>query len=125
MIKFSGINHHSILVSDINVSISFYQDTLGLAIDNRRPEKLPFKGAWFIVGEQAIHLLELPNPDAGNNRPEHGGRDRHVALDCESIEPLIQQLKRHEVAFTRSKSGRTAIFFRDPDDNAIEVIEKQ
>lgn len=125
MVNFIGINHHSILVADINTSIKFYQDILGLSLDTSRPEQLPFKGAWFIVGQQAIHLLELPNPDAANKRPEHGGRDRHVALDCEVLQPLIWQLKKQGVVFTQSKSGRTAIFFRDPDGNAIEVIERQ
>lgn len=123
MINFKGIHHHSVLVADINISIDFYQNILGLVIDENRPDTLPFKGAWFIVGEQAIHLLELPNPDTVNERPEHGGRDRHVALICESITPLVSQLEKHQINYTQSKSGRAAIFFRDPDQNAIEVME--
>lgn len=123
MIKFTGIDHHSILVSNIQTTINFYHGLLGLKIDSNRPEKLPFKGAWFMVGNQAIHALELPNPDANSMRPEHGGRDRHVALHCDSIQPLVAQLETHKISYTQSKSGRAAIFFRDPDENAIEVIE--
>jgi len=119
---FTGIDHHSILVSDIQTTIHFYHHILGLDIDTNRPEKLPFKGAWFVVGAQAIHALELPNPDAKSVRPEHGGRDRHVALSCGSIALLIQQLERHNIPFTKSKSGRAALFFRDPDANTIEVM---
>ena len=123
MINFTGIDHHSILVADIKNTINFYQGVLGLTIDDKRPQKLPFNGAWFIVGRQAIHALELPNPDVNSSRPEHGGRDRHVALHCDSIQPLIECLNIHQIPFTQSKSGRAAIFFRDPDANAIEVIE--
>lgn len=125
MINFTRIDHHSILVADITDTIHFYHQILGLKIDDKRPEKLPFKGAWFIVGKQAIHALELANPDSGADRPKHGGRDRHVALICDSIDALIEQLKTNKISFTRSKSGRAAIFFRDPDANAIEVIETE
>ncbi len=123
MIYFTGIQHHSILVADINVSTYFYSTILGLTVDDKRPQKLPFRGAWYIVGSQAIHALELPNPDANSERPEHGGRDRHVALSCDSVAKVIAQLKKYNVPFTQSKSGRTAVFFRDPDQNAIEVME--
>jgi len=125
MIQFTGIDHHSILVSDIQKTIHFYQHILGLKIDANRPEKLPFKGAWFVIGTQAIHALELPNPDASSIRPEHGGRDRHVALHCDDLEPLIKQLELNNISFTKSKSGRAALFFRDPDENAIEAMQKK
>jgi len=125
MIQFTGIDHHSILVSDIQQTMRFYHQILGLDMDDSRPEKLSFKGAWFVIGKQAIHALELPNPDAENSRPKHGGRDRHVALTCDDLEPLIKQLELNHIPFTKSKSGRAALFFRDPDQNAIEAIQKQ
>ena len=41
-----------------------------------------------------IHLMELPNPDDLNGRPEHGGRDRHfcIGIDAGGVEPLMQRL---------------------------------
>ncbi len=32
-----------------------------------------------------IHLMELPNPDptAPEQRPEHGGRDRHICVGAQ------------------------------------------
>jgi len=123
MIKFKGIDHHSVISSDLQLTRHFYETILGLKINPNRPQKLPFDGVWFEVGQQAIHILQLSNPDATSQRPEHGGRDRHVALVIEELEPLLQQLKKHDIQFTQSKSGRAAIFLRDPDDNAIEVIQ--
>jgi glyoxylase I family protein len=61
-----------------------------------------------------IHLMELPNPDPLGGRPEHGGRDRHFAVAVASIEPLVQKLSAAGVDYTRSLSGRPAVFFRDP-----------
>lgn len=67
--------------------------------------------------------MELPNPDPLEGRPEHGGRDRHVAFSVSSIDPLIERLEKAFVPFTMSKSGRRAVFCRDPDSNALEFFE--
>jgi len=41
----------------------------------------------------------------------------------EDIGPLEVRLKEAGVRYTRSMSGRPAIFFRDPDMNCLEVVE--
>jgi glyoxylase I family protein len=121
-LKISKILHSSLLVQDTDRSIEFYRDVLGLQVDYRRPD-LGFPGAWLNVGEQQIHLLELPNPDPVKGRPDHGGRDRHTAMQVTNIEELQNRLEAAGIAFTRSKSGRKAIFTRDPDGNALEFVE--
>lgn len=114
--------HASVLVTDTERSLAFYTDILGLQADDRRPD-LGYPGAWLNVGEQQIHLIQLPNPDPVNGRPEHGGRDRHIALAVSGIAELQQRLERNHIPFTKSRSGRGAIFFRDPDGNAIECVQ--
>ena len=102
--------------------MAFYGEILGLMqID--RPD-LGFPGIWFQLGGQQIHLLELENPDPTTGRPEHGGRDRHVALNALALGPIQDALNKAGVNFTMSKSGRRALFCRDPDGNAIEIIER-
>jgi glyoxylase I family protein len=64
----------------------------------------------------------LPNPEAGLQRPQHGGRDRHVALAVSDLAELIERLNRAGIAYTLSSSGRRALFCRDPDGNALELI---
>lgn len=70
-----------------------------------------------------VHLMELPNPDPQEGRPDHGGRDRHFCIGVDDIDVLIETLEAHAVPYTMSKSGRRAVFFRDPDMNTIEVVE--
>ena len=99
-----------------------------------------------------IHLMELPNPDPLTGRPDHGGRDRHTCWGVASVAPIADALRREGVPFTMSKrvkrpaarttrrtarrvvvsaaryarfgrSGRAAIFFRDPDANTLECVE--
>lgn len=114
------IHHVSLLVADTARALAFYCDILGLA-EVPRPD-LGFPGAWLDVGGQQIHLLELPNPDPVQGRPQHGGRDRHVALSCPDLDGLIVRLEAAGITYTRSRSGRVALFCRDPDGNAVELI---
>jgi glyoxylase I family protein len=114
--------HAGVLVEDVHRALAFYQDVLGLVIDASRPD-LGYPGAWLRVGRQQIHLLQLPNPDATEGRAAHGGRDRHLALAVNDIENLRQALDLAGVPYTMSKSGRKALFCRDPDGNALEFVQ--
>lgn len=120
--RIKTILHASLIVADTQKALAFYQQVLGLELDNKRPD-LGYPGAWLNIGAQQIHLLELPNPDPLTGRPEHGGRDRHVALQLDSIDQLKSRLDMAGVVYTESKSGRKALFCRDPDGNALEFIE--
>lgn len=117
-----SLHHASVIVADLERSLGFYRDLLGLRIDPARPD-LGFKGCWLTIGDQQIHLLELPNPDPLTGRPAHGGRDRHFALTIRNLDALRQALAAASVPYTLSKSGRRALFCRDPDGNALEFIE--
>ncbi len=118
----TSLLHVSILVEDLARARAFYEGVLGLTPSSSRPA-MSFDGVWYELGAQQIHLLCLPNPDRETKRPEHGGRDRHVALGVSSIEDLVSRLEAAGIPYTRSQSGRAAIFMRDPDDNAIEFVE--
>ena len=122
MLKNSLILHHaSLVVSDTETSVKFYSGVLGLE-QIERPD-LGFPGAWFKLGEQQIHLLELTNVDPTTGRPEHGGRDRHVALSTSDLDSVREALEAAGITSTRSKSGRRALFCRDRDGNAIVILE--
>ena len=146
-----GIHHATFLSSDLARSRDFYEGVLGLRPDPHRPD-MGFDGVWYdIAANQQIHLMALPNPEAGLQRPEHpqgvrrgcleevlvpcgdkglkpqqhtqhGGRDRHVALGVDGLDALRAKLDEAGVAYTMSKSGRAALFCRDPDGNALEFV---
>jgi glyoxylase I family protein len=115
------LHHVSLLVADTERSLGFYRDLLGLKVLQDRPD-LGYPGAWLMVGSAQIHLLQLPNPDTLEDRPSHGGRDRHIALLVDNFAQLKQRLEANGVAYTTSRSGRAALFCRDPDQNALELI---
>jgi len=118
-----SIDHCSLIVADTEKSLKFYRGILGLRLDESRPD-LGYPGAWLQLDGGQIHLLEVPNPDAANVRPEHGGRDHHIALQVSSLTMLIHRLDTAGICYSKSKSGRAALFCRDYDGNAIELVEK-
>ena len=120
------LHHVSLIVEDIKIALAFYEQVLGLTLDTTRPD-LGYPGAWLnLPGQQQLHLMQLDDPDdrdKNSERPEHGGRDHHVAFTISSIDKLVESLDALEVSFTKSKSGRKALFCRDPDGNALEFIQ--
>lgn len=119
-----ALHHVSLLVANTGRALDFYCGILGLTVDENRPD-LGYPGAWLVVGSQQIHLLELPNPDPVAGRPEHGGRDRHTAMLVSDLQQIMQQLESSSIGYTLSKSGRRALFCRDVDGNALELIESK
>lgn len=117
----TAILHVSVIVADTERALRFYCDVLGLKVNPTRPD-LGYPGAWLDVGEQQIHLLQVPNPDHFTHRPVHGGRDRHCAFAVKDIAAMRAALDGASIPYTVSKSGRQALFCRDPDGNTLELI---
>ena len=117
-----AIHHVSLLVDDLPRALGFYQQVLGLVIDPQRPDT-EYPGAWLNLNDQQLHLLQLPDPHRENTRCGDGGRDRHLALQVTDLQPLIARLQQQQIDYTLSRSGRQALFCRDPAGNALEFVE--
>ena len=148
-VTYGGVAHAGVLVSSTEAALRFYTQVLGMEDETYLRPNLPFPGAFVRAGTQQIHIMELPNPDPVDGRPEHGGarltaqstcmrgrparacpppaaragRDRHVALTIKDLAPLKDRLDAADVTYTMRKSGRAAHFCRDPDGNAMEFME--
>lgn len=117
-----GLDHVSIIVKDAEASLRFYQGLLGLQV-LPRPD-LGFPGYWLdLSAGQTLHVMELPNPNEKTTRPGHGGRDFHFALRVDSIDECEAYLQEIGISFNRSQSGRKALFVKDLDNNAFELVE--
>ena len=118
-----SLDHCSLIVANTSKALEFYEGILDLEVDQSRPD-IGYPGAWLQVGSSQIHLLEVPDPYASINRPEHGGRDNHVAFQVSDLDEIIRRLQAAGIAYSKSNSGRMALFCRDFDGNAIELVEK-
>ncbi len=47
----------------------------------------------------------------------------HFALRVDSVDSFAALLDQKNISYTRSQSGRKALFVRDPDQNAFELFE--
>jgi len=118
-----AIHHVSLIVENTASSLAFYCGLLEVPLAPGRPD-LGYPGAWLQLGEQQIHLLELPNPDPVDGRPAHAGRDRHLAMLVSDLDRLRERLMAAGVVCSVSRSGRRALFCRDPDGNGVELMEQ-
>ncbi len=118
----TGFHHVSLISSDLQKSRRFYEQVLGFEPSIHRPN-MPFDGVWYDIGHQQIHLLAVPNPDPVTGRAEHGGMDRHIALHVRDLARVRAALDAEGIGYTLSRSGRPALFCRDPEGNTFELIQ--
>jgi catechol 2,3-dioxygenase-like lactoylglutathione lyase family enzyme len=146
----TGILHTGLTVSDLDRSIAFYRDLLGLELitqwDSSRPylrtvvgypdaelriALLRLPGAAGAAGHH-IELLEYRRPrgtrgDANTYNPGNG----HVAFMVDDLEAIYAALKGRGVRFKSApvdithgrNAGGRAVYFFDPDDITLEMIQ--
>ncbi len=94
--KLKHIEHIGIAVKDINESIKFYEDILGLkcyAIEEVADQKV--KTAFFKLGDTKIELLESTDPEGpiGKFIEKKGEGVHHIAYAVEGIESALAVLE--------------------------------
>jgi catechol 2,3-dioxygenase-like lactoylglutathione lyase family enzyme len=111
-----GIDHCSVLITDVERSRRFYRDLLGLKEINK-PRTFDFVVLWFELGNQQIHLLLKERPDTRS--------PRHFAVRVTDAEAARRYFQRHGVATeeTTPIPGADRFFLSDPDGNRIEIIQ--
>ncbi len=117
--RFTGIDHVTVIITDPERAVAFYRDVLGLP-EVSSPST--FEGAglkvrWFKAGQQYVHLFIAPQPDVPGRR--------HFALRVESAAEARTELMKRGVAIreTTPIPGAERFFVNDPDGNRIEIIE--
>lgn len=111
-------------VTDIEQSLKFYRDALGLQLLSRRDSD---KGRFTLVflaapgdTEAQVELTHNWDPEAYT-----GGRNfGHLAYEVDNIYAHCQRLMDHGVTISRPpRDGRMA-FVRSPDQISIELLQK-
>jgi glyoxylase I family protein len=119
MIEVTNCLHAAVMVANVDRSIEFYSNILGL---ERIDRSLKYPGAWYQVGDFQIHLIEDVNyRPSGEIDLQKSTRNPHIALGVRDLDAAKQQLLAANCAVKMSNSGRAALFTQDPDGNAIEL----
>ncbi|MCB2060996.1 MAG: VOC family protein [Novosphingobium sp.] len=137
-------NHVGISVSDIERSIDFYRELLGM---EQLCEVFPFGGEQFseimdipgvegrmcMIGKGSLQLelFEFSNPKPADKNPEYLVSDRgysHFGVEVDDIDATYEKLRAanvriHSPVKTFMGGGMRAAYCRDSDGNVFELLQ--
>ncbi len=96
MAKITKINHVAIAVPDLDASLSFWRDALGLTLDH--VEDVPSQKsmvAFIPCGDSEVELVKPTADDTGVAKfiAERGGGMHHLCFQVDDIEEMLADLK--------------------------------
>ena len=117
-----------VIVSDIDASLNFYVELLGL-------EKIQETPLWFgmmhrlAFGDSFIKLIDpKKTPPKSSSNLEDSLGFRYLTLQVSNIDELCEELGRKDIEFTLEKKeympGVTIAMVKDPDGNIVEFVER-
>lgn len=141
-----GVHHTCITVSNLERSIAFYRDMLGLELkmteesersgDDRSEAlgvpKAKVKLALLQAGDAQVELIEYVT--AGGRPYDRNNNDvgaMHIAFQVDDIDAAYSRLRGHGVRFTAPPAtipagpmvGWRWTYFSDPDGVSLEIIQ--
>jgi catechol 2,3-dioxygenase-like lactoylglutathione lyase family enzyme len=120
-----GMNHFTILTEDLEKTLAFYREILGLE-PGFRPD-FGFPGAWLYAreprdhtGQAILHVVAertMPDPPAGVID--------HMAFTAQGMKATLAKLDARGIKYTKSKLpsvvGTWQVFFHDPNGARVEL----
>ena len=113
-----AMNHFTVLTDDLDATLAFYVDLLGLTPGARPP--FDFPGAWLYANHQAVlHVI------AGRPLPEpRAGVIDHMAFSARGLAGVKARLDARGVAYRLGRltgSGTWQLFCVDPNGAKVEL----
>ena len=122
-ITIDSLDHFVLTVCDLDATIAFYRDILGMTLERFADGRLALK-----FGKQKINLHRAGHefePKAGTALP---GTADVCFLTSIPLDEVIASLRTHNVTIIQGPVKKTgaqgplnSVYFRDPDQNLIEV----
>jgi len=119
--------HTSITVKDMDESIAFYTDILGMRLANRKEIK---------ENDAEIAFLELPGTNhrleltwwRGKKDYAEGDQLDHIAFGVDDLARSVAELRRKRVEIAKEPyqlGSSTIAFIKDPNGIWLELIERK
>ncbi len=121
-IKLKGLDHYAIAIGNLERSLTFYHDILGLGI-LPRPD-FDFEGAWLDCGNGiSIHLIVQEHVQIISS----GSRSLHFAFGVEDIQTTKKILTTYGIQIIKDikprPDGILQMFVQDPDGYFVELTQ--
>lgn len=116
-IRFTHLDHCSVIITDVAAAREFYVGVLGLT-EVPKPKTFDFVALWFQLDDgQTIHLLQKPQADTRS--------PRHFALRVTDVAAAREHFRTRGVPIqeTGPIPHCDRFFVFDPDGNRIEIIQ--
>jgi methylmalonyl-CoA epimerase len=133
--KVVKLDHIGIAVKNMEETLAFYRDTLGIAsVGTEVIEDQKVKVAFLPVGDTELELLESTSPEGPVAKfiEKRGEGIQHVALRVDNIEKALQELKDKGVQLIdqqpRYGAGNAKIAFLHPKATGgilLEISERK
>jgi catechol 2,3-dioxygenase-like lactoylglutathione lyase family enzyme len=127
MPEIKGVAHFSIPVSDVDRSAKFYTEIVGLKYLSQTPNK----GITFLdAGGVCLLLIKRPAPIVKGPLEGSDGVHHAFMIDADKYQAAVDGLRAKgvDVFFEEDRRGGTIdgprAYFRDPDGNALEYINR-
>lgn len=114
----TGMNHFNILTDDVDTTVTFYRDAVGLDT-GPRPD-LGFPGAWMYAGGRPILHI------SGGKTKEQlkPGVIDHMAFSAQGLSETLARLDRLGIHYAHRRqagAGTWQVFFFDPNGARVEL----
>jgi len=116
-----ALNHVSFPVRDLECSLRFYRDLLGL-VPVPRPD-FGFPGAWLAAGDTQVHLIEVTDDvPVGAPPPTLNPLAGHTAFAVTDYAATVAALEAAGLAVLPTSAEMGQLWVKDPDGHVIELI---
>lgn len=121
------LDHVGIMVTDLEKSLRFYEQVIGLIVTNRRPRTAPKLELVFLshpsYPETAIELIAGTGASFVDD-----GRVHHLAFTVDDLDAECKRLDTHGVRWIHAEpnvlpDGSRYRFFYGPDREQLELFE--
>ena len=124
------LNHIAVLVENIDESLAFWQDALGLPLGKMEEvEAEGAKVAFLPMGESKLELVQPLDSDSGLGRvlQKRGSGLHHICIEVEDIQAALARLQTHEVELinpeARTREDGTQYAFIHPKSTGGVLVE--
>ncbi len=127
----AGINHVAMLTTDMDLTVSFYEQAFGATttFEMAKTDDHPWMKIVDIGGGASLNVFEVAPEEIIGERRRQGGRGAidHFAFavdsraTLEAVRDRLVDAGALEVGEIQALGGELSLFFRDPDGMDLEV----